>query len=59
MAYSEAGLKSNGDRASPSFKTFLIENTLDKFLPTWTLLRFSQTLLLALPTSWDVNLIIA
>jgi len=29
-------LKSNGDRASPCFKPFLIGNTSDKFLPTRT-----------------------
>jgi len=31
-------LKSNGDRASPCFKPFLIGNMSDKFLPTRTLL---------------------
>src|SRR5215813_8574086 len=41
MAYSKAKLKSNGDRASPSFKPFLIRNVSDKFLPTRTLLYVS------------------
>ena len=36
MAYSKAKLKSNGDRASPCFKPFLIGNMSDKFLPTHT-----------------------
>ena len=35
------GLKSNGDRASPCFKPFLIGNMSDKFLPTRTLLYVS------------------
>jgi len=34
-------LKSNGDRASPCFKLFLIGNMSDKFLPTRTLLYLS------------------
>jgi hypothetical protein len=34
MAYSKTKLKSNGDRASPCFKPFLIGNISDKFLPT-------------------------
>jgi len=37
MAYSKAKLKSNGDKASPCFKTFLIGNISDKSLPTRTL----------------------
>ena len=41
MAYSKAKLKSNGDRASPCFKPFLIGNISDKFLPTRTLLYVS------------------
>ena len=41
MAYSKAKLKSNGDRASPCFKPFLIGNMSDKFLPTRTLLYVS------------------
>ena len=41
MAYSKAKLNSNGDRASPCFKPFLIGNMSDKFLPTRTLLRVS------------------
>jgi len=31
MAYSKAKLKSNGDRASPCFKPFLIGNSSDKY----------------------------
>jgi hypothetical protein len=34
-------LKSNGDKASPCLKPFLIGNTPDKFLPTRTLLHVS------------------
>jgi hypothetical protein len=41
MAYSKAKLNSNGDRASPYFKQFLIGNISDKFLPTRTLLYVS------------------
>ena len=41
MAYSKAKLKSNGDRAPPCFKPFLIANISDKFLPTQTLLYIS------------------
>jgi hypothetical protein len=41
MAYSKEKLKSNGDRASPCFKPFLIGNMSDKFLPTRTLLYVS------------------
>jgi hypothetical protein len=41
MAYSKAKLKSNGDRASPCFKPFLIGNVSDKFLLTLTLLYVS------------------
>jgi hypothetical protein len=33
MAYSKAKLKSNGDRASPCLRPFLIGNAPDKFLP--------------------------
>jgi hypothetical protein len=42
MAYFKAKLKSNGDRASPCFKPFLIGNISDKFLPTRTLLYVSS-----------------
>ena len=49
MAYSKEKLKSNGDRASPCFRPFLIGNISDKFLPTRTLLYVSDTFLLALP----------
>ena len=52
MAYSKVKLKSNGDRATPCFKTFLIGNMSDKFLPTWTLLYVSDTFLFALAVSW-------
>jgi hypothetical protein len=45
MAYSKAKLKSNGDRASPCFKPFLIGNISDKFLPTPTLLYVSVRIL--------------
>jgi hypothetical protein len=38
MAYWKAKLNSNGDKASPCFKPFLIENLPDKFLPTRILL---------------------
>ena len=41
MGYSKAKLKSNGDRASPCFKPFLIGNISDTFLPTRTLLYVS------------------
>jgi len=41
MTYSKAKLKSNGDRASPCFKPFLIGNLSDNFLPTRTLLYVS------------------
>jgi len=51
MAYSKAKLKSNGDRASPCFKQFLIGNVSDKLLPTQTFQ--SDTFLLALPVSWE------
>jgi hypothetical protein len=37
MAYSEAELKSSGDRASP-FSPFWIGKLSDKCLPIWTLL---------------------
>jgi len=37
-AYSKAKLKSNGDKTSPYFKTFLAGNMSDKCLPTCTLL---------------------
>ena len=39
MAYSRAKLKSNGYKASPSFKAFLIRNLSDKCLSTRTLLQ--------------------
>jgi hypothetical protein len=46
-------LKSNGDKASPYFKPFLIGNTADKCLPTRTLLQDSfRHFLLALLVSW-------
>jgi hypothetical protein len=38
MAFSKSKLKSNGDRASPCFKPFLIRNVSDKFLPARSLL---------------------
>ena len=38
MAYTKAKLESNGDRASPCFKPFLIGNMSDKFLTIRTLL---------------------
>jgi len=41
MAYSKAKLKSNGDKAPPCFKPFLIGNMSDKFLPTRTVLYVS------------------
>ena len=41
MTYSKAKLNSNGDRASPCFKPFLIGNLSDNFLPTRTLLYVS------------------
>jgi len=41
MTYSTAKLKSNGDKASPYFETFLIGNMSDKCLPTQTLLYIS------------------
>ena len=41
MAYTEAQLKSSGDRASPYFKTFLIGNMSDNLLPTENLLYVS------------------
>jgi len=37
MAYSKAKVKSNGNKASPCFKPFLIGNMSDTCLPTWTL----------------------
>jgi hypothetical protein len=40
MAYSKVKLKSNGDKASPRFKPFLIGNMSDKFLPFLTSLIF-------------------
>jgi len=52
MAYYKEKLKSNGNRASPCFKPFLVGNTSDDFLPTRTLLYVSDTFLLALPFSW-------
>jgi hypothetical protein len=33
MAYSKADMKRNGDKASPFFKPFWIENIKDKCLP--------------------------
>ena len=42
MTYSKAKLKSNGDRASPCFKPFLIGNLSDKFLPTRPLLKLNN-----------------
>jgi len=36
-------MKSNGDKASPCFKPFLIGNMSDKCLPSWTLLEVSFT----------------
>jgi hypothetical protein len=54
MAYSKAKLKSNGNKASPCFKPYLIGNMSDKCLPTRTLLKFySDTFLLAFPVSWE------
>jgi len=41
MAYSKAELKSNGDKASPYFKPFVIGNMSDKLLPTRALLYVS------------------
>jgi hypothetical protein len=37
MAYSNAALKSSGDKASPYFKPFCIEKLSDKYLPIQTL----------------------
>ena len=45
MAYSKAKLKSNGDRAFPCFRPFLIGNLSDTFLPTQTLLYVSVRLI--------------
>jgi len=42
MAHSKTKWKSNGDKASPCFKQFLIDNMSDKCLPTHTL-GFIQT----------------
>jgi hypothetical protein len=51
MVYSEAKLKSNGDRASPCFKPFLIGNMWHKFLPTRTLLCVSfRNIFISLPS---------
>jgi len=53
MAYSKAELKSNGDRASPYFKPFLIGNMSDKFLPTQTLLYVSvRHIFISLTSFW-------
>ena len=52
MAYSKAKLKSNGDKASPCFKPFLIGNMSDKFLPTWTPLCVSVRHILTSLTSF-------
>ena len=41
MAYSKAKLKSNGDKASPFFKAFIVGNKSDKFLLCRTLLYVS------------------
>jgi len=44
LEYSKAKLKSNGDRASACFKTFLIGNMSDKVLAySHSAIRFSQT----------------
>ena len=48
MAYSKAKLKSNGDRASPCFKPFLIGNMSDKFLPIYCL--YSQRMWVEVPS---------
>jgi hypothetical protein len=47
MAYTKAKLKSNGDRASPCFRPFLIGNSPDKCLPIRILLQdsFQQNLI--------------
>jgi len=42
MAYSKAELKSNGNRASPGFKPFLIGNTSDKCMNADSAIRFNQ-----------------
>jgi len=51
-AYSKAKLKSNGDKESPCFKQFVIENMWDKFLTTQNLLWVSfRHILLVTPVS--------
>jgi hypothetical protein len=52
MAYSKAKLKSNGDRASPSFKPFLIVNLSGKYFPTRTLLYITARHILISFTSF-------
>jgi hypothetical protein len=41
VAYSKVMLKSNGDKASPSFKTFGIGNFQHRLWPMPTILQFS------------------
>ena len=55
MVYSKAKFKSNGDRATPCFKPFLIGNMSDKFLPTRTLVWLSMMLTTAKASHCDCN----
>jgi len=58
MAYSKAAMKSNSEQASPILKPFLIGNTLEKRLPTRTVLEVAfRHILLALLVSRDANIL--
>jgi hypothetical protein len=57
MSYSNAKLKSSGDRASPCFRPFLIGNAPDKCLPMRISLKvsFSETLVYTYESTWRHN----
>ena len=55
MVYPKAKLKSNGETASPCFKTFLLENMSDILLPTPTLLYISVRHIFISVPSFTVN----
>ena len=55
VAYSKTKLKSNGDKVSPFFETFLTENMSDQCLPTRTCHRFRHIFINLTSFMWIPN----
>jgi hypothetical protein len=49
----QSKIESNGDKASPCFRTFWIVNLSDRFLPIWTVLQVSFKHILVSPDSFQ------